>query len=138
VETKTGRSRRTVDLPVAVVATLRAHRARQSERRLQTPASLVFSRRDGRSPLNGTTVTHALQAALVRAGLPRMRFHDLRHTHASLLIAGGVHPRVIMERLGHSTISTTMDIYGHVFPSEGRAVAAMLDQMFGMAAGVKG
>ena len=83
-------------------------------------------------------VIHALQAALVRAGLPRMRFHDLRHTHASLLIAGGTHPRVIIERLGHTTISTTMDIYGHVFPSEGRAVATMLDQMFGMAAGVKG
>ena len=74
----------------------------------------------------------------MRAGLPRIRFHDLRRTHASLLIAGGVHPRVIMERLGHSTISTTMDIDGHVFPREGRAVAAMLDQTFGMAAGVKG
>lgn len=134
VETKTGRSRRSVDLPAAVVTTLRAHRASQSERRLQTPQSLVFSRQDGRSPLNGTTVTHALQAALRRAGLPRMRFHDLRHTHASLLIAAGVHPRLIMERLGHSTIATTMDIYGHVFPSAGREAAARLDQMFDLAA----
>lgn len=98
---------------------------------------LVFCKPDGR-PLNGTAVTHAFQSVLVAAGLPALRFHDLRHTHVALLINLGVQPRLIMDRLGHSTIATTMDIYGHIFPAAGREAADRLDQMFASTAQVKG
>jgi integrase len=133
VETKTGRSRRTVDLPQRTVAALRVHRQRQAEHRLQPRGGLAFTSRNGR-PLSGTSVTHQFQAILSRAGLPRLRFHDLRHTHAALLIHLGVQPRLVMERLGHSTIVTTMNVYGHIFPAAGREAAARLDQMFASAA----
>jgi integrase len=67
---------------------------------------------------------------LERAGLPRRRFHDLRHTSASLLLGLGVHQKVIQERLGHSTISVTMDTYGHIGPTLQREAAAKLDGLF--------
>jgi integrase len=142
VDTKTGRSRRTLDLPGAVVSALRQHRAAQAEQRLAAGRGwqdhgLVFCKPDGR-PLNGTAVTHAFQSVLTAARLPALRFHDLRHTHVALLIHLGVQPRVIMERLGHSTISTTMDIYGHIFPAAGREAADRLDQMFASTASGQG
>jgi integrase len=142
VETKTGRSRRTLDLPGAVVAALRAHRVAQAQQRLARGRGwhdddLVFCRSDGR-PLPATATTRSFQAVLRAAGLPRLRFHDLRHTHVALLIDLGVQPRVIMDRLGHSTITTTMDIYGHIFPAAGREAAHRLDQMFDTAASVQG
>ena len=62
------------------------------------------------------------------AGLPRVRFHDLRHTHASLLLAQGVHPKVVQERLGHSQVSVTLDIYSHVAPSLQAAAAERIDE----------
>jgi integrase len=135
VDTKTGRSRRAVTLPALAVAALRAHRLRQSLRRLPTSEDLVFTSRTGR-PLSGTSVTHTFQAILQRAGLPRLRFHDLRHTHVALLIRNGEPPMAIMERLGHSTIVTTMNVYGHLYPAAGRELADRLDQMFGTAATV--
>ena len=66
---------------------------------------------------------------LERAGLPRKRFHDLRHTCASLLLAQGVHARVVMEILGHSQISLTMDTYSHVIPELQKAAAAQMDAL---------
>jgi integrase len=133
VDTKTGRSRRTVDLPALVVAALQAHRARQAAQAFQPRDGLVFSSRTGR-PLSGTSVTHQFQALLAAAGLARLRFHDLRHTHAALLIHLGVQPRLIMERLGHASIVTTMNVYGHIMPAAGREAARALDQMFEQAA----
>ena len=65
-----------------------------------------------------------------RAGLPPLRFHDLRHSCASLLVAQGVHPRIVMEILGHSTITLTMNTYSHVLPQNQRDAAALLDQLF--------
>jgi integrase len=85
-------------------------------------------------PLGGSWVTREFQRYLRLAGADRLRFHDLRHTHASLLIAAGLHPRLIMERLGHSSISVTMDRYGHLFPAAGKEAARLLDQMFDTAA----
>lgn len=79
-------------------------------------------------------MTREFQRYLRLTGAGRLRFHDLRHTHASLLIAAGLHPRLIMERLGHSSISVTMDRYGHLFPAAGKEAARLLDQMFGTAA----
>ncbi len=66
---------------------------------------------------------------LERAGLPRVRFHDLRHSCASLLLAEGVHPKVVQEMLGHSTISVTMDTYSHTLPSMGAEAAERLDAL---------
>ncbi len=66
---------------------------------------------------------------LKRAGLPDIRFHDLRHTSASLLLAAGVHPKVVPERLGHSQISVTMDIYSHVLPTMQRDAADKIGAM---------
>lgn len=65
-----------------------------------------------------------------RAGSPKMRFHDLRHSMATILLAAGVHPKVVQERLGHSSIKITMDVYSHVLPSMQDDVARMLGEMF--------
>ncbi|MGA8417974.1 MAG: site-specific integrase [Candidatus Dormiibacterota bacterium] len=121
-EPKTDRSRRSIGpLPTQLLDVLRAHRTRQAEERLATRNwnndwQLVFTTLTGR-PLHSADVTHAFQTHLARAGLPRKRFHDLRHTCASFLIAQGVSPRVVMEILGHSQISLTLNTYSHVMPS---------------------
>src|SRR5205085_9115769 len=106
VEPKTARSRRTIALPAVAVAALRRHRSRQLKERLVAGSEwkehgLVFTSSIG-TPLDSRNVTQRLQKILGHAGLPRMRFHDLRHTAASLLLAQGIHPRVVMEILGHS------------------------------------
>lgn len=126
-------------LPALAAEALRRQRARQAAERLAAgPAwedwGLVFARPDGR-PLHGSSVTHRFQALLARAGLPRMRFHDLRHGAASLLLAQGVHPRVVMEVLGHSQIGQTMNTYAHVAPALGREAAARMDAALQGAAG---
>jgi Phage integrase family len=76
------------------------------------------------TPMMGADVTKRCQARLAAAGLPRMRFHDLRHGADSLLFAKGVHPRVVMEMLGHSTIALTMNVYSHVIIPELQREAA--------------
>ena len=78
-------------------------------------------------------LTKRLQRLLADAGLPRLRFHDLRHGTASLLTAQGIHPRTIMEILGHSTIAVTMNIYAHVAPALQREAASSLDVVLGSA-----
>ena len=83
------------------------------------------------TPMMGPDVTRRFQALLAAASLPRLRFHDLRHGAATLLIAQGVHPRVVMETLGHSTITTTMNIYAHVVPALQREAADRLDAVLG-------
>jgi integrase len=133
VEPKTARSRRTIALPGSIVAQLRAHRLRQLEERLWAGSrwrehGLVFSTTIG-TPLDGTNVTHRLQRLLAEAGLPRMRFHDLRHAAASLLLAQGVSPRVVMEILGHSQIGLTMNTYAHVIPSLQQDAADLMDRL---------
>jgi len=86
--------------------------------------SLVFTTPTGR-PLHGTNVTRTFQQPLAKAALRRQRFHDLRHSCASLLLAQGVHPRVVMETLGHSQIGLTMNTYSHVLPPLQRAAVSM-------------
>ncbi len=66
-----------------------------------------------------------------KAGVPRVRFHDLRHTHATQLLAQGVHPKIVQERLGHSTIAVTLDIYSHVSETMQGDAAARLDAAYG-------
>jgi len=129
-EPKTTRSRRTVPLPGPVTVALREHRARQLVERLRLGAAwqgerwgaLVFADEAG-GPLSGFHVSRRFKALLAVAGLPPMRYHDLRHGAASLMAAQGVPARVAMEILGHSQISTTMNIYAHVAPELGRDAA---------------
>jgi len=65
----------------------------------------------------------------MRLGIERIRFHDLRHTHATLLLQG-VHPKVVQERLGHASVTLTLDVYSHVLPSMGREAAMRFDDLF--------
>ena len=87
----------------------------------------VFSRPDG-STFLPDTVSHAFSKIARRAGLRGVRLHDLRHTHASLLLRQGVHPKIVQERLGHASISTTLDIYSHVMPGLQAAAASKFDE----------
>lgn len=86
----------------------------------------MFTRPNG-MPLHGSNVTRDFQRMLEHAGLRRLRFHDMRHACASLLIAQGVHPRIVMETLGHSQIGITMNLYSHVLPEAQRQAAAQMD-----------
>jgi integrase len=134
-EPKTKRSRRTIVLPTPVLTALREHRSRQIEERLRVgPAwegekwgGLVFSDEIG-CPLSGFHVTKRFRRLLGLAGLPTMRYHDLRHGAASLMAAQGVPVRVAMEILGHAQISTTMNIYAHVAPELQKEAAERLAQ----------
>ena len=87
---------------------------------------LVFTTTIG-TPLDDRNVRKAFRELLDAAELPPMRIHDLRHTCASLLLAQGVHPRVVMETLGHSQISLTLDTYSHVMPTLERDAADRMD-----------
>jgi integrase len=131
VEPKSARSRRTIVLPDVVSESLRAHRARQTGQRLLAGAEwadgdFVFTTALGR-PLNDSNVTHTFQRHVAKAGLPRQRFHDLRHACASLLLAQGVNPRTVMDVLGHSQISLTLNTYSHVFPGLQEQAAAQMN-----------
>lgn len=133
VEPKSARSRRTLLLPLAARSALERHRRRQEEEQSQAAElwqdhGLVFTTVIG-APLDSTGVTAALQRHLARAGLRRQRFHDLRHACASLLLSRGVSPRVVMEMLGHSQISLTLDTYSHVLPSLLSDAAAQMDDL---------
>ena len=138
-EPKTSGSRRTVVMPRTVAAALTAHRIRQIEERLaagpawQPSWDLVFATSIG-TPLDARNVTKGFQALVSRAGLPRLRFHDLRHSAATLLLAQGIPPRVIMETLGHSQISMTMNLYAHVLPTLQREAADRMDELFAVGA----
>ena len=134
-EPKSPRSRRTITLPAVVLEALRTVKADQDDiRRLlgteYADHSLVFCQPNGR-PLHAHNLVQRDFRRVVRlAGLPRIRLHDLRHTHATLLLREGVHPKVVQERLGHSQISTTLDTYSHVLPGmqedAGRDLAARI------------
>lgn len=138
VEPKSRSSHRVLALPAAAQAALRTHRVRQAEERLASgalwggedarwlDADLVFTTAMG-TAIDARNLTRAFHRQLEEAGLPSIRFHDLRHSHASMLLAQGVHPRVMMETLGHSNISVTMDIYAHVMPEAKRDVADRVD-----------
>lgn len=115
---KTAKGRRLVALDEACVTALRAHRARQLGERLALGAGyadsdLVVCTVTG-EPLHPKTFSYYFRRAARRTGLPPIRLHDLRHTHATLALRAGVHPRVVQERLGHANVSITLDTYSHV------------------------
>ncbi len=122
-------------MPGVVVTALRAHRTRQLEERLAAggaweDSGLVFTTPLG-TAMDPRAATRDYQALLVLAELPSVRFHDLRHTAATLLLAQKVDPRTIMETLGHSQISLTLNTYSHVLPALQKDAAAKLDAVLG-------
>lgn len=120
-EPKTARGRRSVALDSGTVTALRAHRVKQNQLKLMLGEAwqdndLVFCRDDG-TPVHPDRFTQMFDKHVRDSGLPRIRLHDLRHTHATLALAAGIHPKVVSERLGHSTVAFTMDVYSHAIPS---------------------
>jgi len=134
-EPKTPKARRAVDLPAVAVAALCEHRERLLAK--GQARQFVFCDTQGGPVRKSNLVRRSFLPLLKRAGLPRIRFHDLRHTAATLLLLQGVHPKVVQERLGHSQISITLDTYSHVLPSMGREAAAKLDALLGTVAVAK-
>jgi integrase len=132
VEPKTSQSRRTLIMPPTVATALQAHRKRQDLERATAgdrwvETGLMFTTRKG-TPLDARNVTGWFKKLLTSAGLPDMRWHDLRHSCASLLLEQRVHPRVAMDVLGHSQISQTMR-YSHVIEELQAAAAASMEQI---------
>ena len=135
VEPKTPRSRRALALPSSIAASLLLHRQRQVAERDVAPdrwetSDLVFTTERGR-PLDGTVVSHDFHRKLDKAGLAQRRFHDLRHSCATLLLVQGVSPRVVMDVLGHSQIALTMNTYSHVLPELRRQAADRMEDLIG-------
>jgi len=133
-EPKTAQSRRTISLPASLVELLKVYRIDQELLRIQLGVSLnaddfVFIRHDG-SKVNPSAVTLAFRRIIKKAGLRDIRIHDLRHTHATLMLKAGVHPKVVSERLGHANIGITLDIYSHVLPGLQEAAAEKFDRLF--------
>ena len=129
-ETKTGRAR-TVALPSLVVEELRRHRIEQARELLRIGIrhdgeSFVYAREDGQ-PMQPRSLTHAWDQFRARTTLPRIRFHDLRHSHATHLLASNVHPKIASERLGHAKVGITLDLYSHVLPGMQADAAARVD-----------
>ncbi len=135
-EPKTPKSRRAIDLTGPTLDLLRTHRARQAERLLAmghalTDDDLIFCDATG-EPLWGRHVTTLqLKALLRRAGLPPIRFHDLRHTFATLQLAAGTNPKIVSEVLGHKEIAITLDRYSHALPTMQATAMARLDAILG-------
>ena len=132
--TKTTKSRRRVSLDTGTVAVLKAHRASHAKERLLvgegwSDHGLVFCRADG-LPVHPDWFSDHFRKLVTRAGLRRIRLHDLRHTHATMALRAGIHPKIVSERLGHATVGITLDLYSHVAPSldqeAAETVAALL------------
>jgi len=131
---KTKKSRRNVELTKSAIAHFRRHRTRQREQRLAVGDSwqdldLVFPNEIGR-PMDGTNLSERdLRRVLDRGSLPRIRFHDLRHTAATILLGRGVHPKIVSEMLGHADVRVTLDLYSHVTPTMHREAAVVFDKV---------
>jgi integrase len=133
---KSGRGRK-VMLPARVVAELRAWRMKQAQELLKLGVRLnddcfVCAGENGQ-PIQPQSLTHAWHRFLAGTGLPRLRFHDLRHSHATHMLAAGVHPKIASERLGHATVGLTLDTYSHVIPGMQEDAVARVDAAFASA-----
>ncbi len=133
-EPKTKAGRRRIMLTDAAIAALKEHKVRQKEARVIAgdewkERDIVFSNIYG-SFLNPNAVLVWYHSLLEKAGLPDMRFHDLRHSAATILLVMGVHPKVVQELLGHSTIAMTMDVYSHLLPSMHQDATDKMNTLF--------
>jgi integrase len=121
VEPKTAKGKRRVRLTPVAVEALKRHKAAQNEERLLLGGlwrddALVFPSQIGTPMDPNNLVNRSFKLLLKRAGLPQIRFQDLRHTFATLMLKGGEHPKIVQEILGHANISITLDTYSHVLP----------------------
>jgi integrase len=133
---KSTKSKRTIALSPAAIHVLRGHREKQESLRIAigkplTDDDLVFSTLEGK-PLRPNTITRAWNMLAIRAGVKVIRLHDARHTHASLMLKQGIHPKIVQERLGHSTIQMTLDTYSHVTPGLQQAAAESFDKLLNL------
>jgi integrase len=140
-DTKTDKSYRRVPLPRICVESLREHHERQDKERVEAPVwldewNLVFMTKHG-TPIEPRNLLRHFQAQCEKLGLPKLRFHDLRHTCASLLLAQGVDLPIVKETLGHAAIQTTM-LYTHVAPILQRKAADRMDDLLGSQVGSQG
>src|SRR5262249_38399595 len=124
--------RRRIALPTRAIESLDAHRATQDSYRQSIELAwedhnLVFTNDIG-CHLHPNTLERLWKAAVARAGVPSIRFHDLRHTAATLLLQEGVHPKIVQERMGHATIAETMK-YSHVMPHMQDAATQALERV---------
>src|SRR5262249_4866288 len=94
---------------------------------------LVFASALG-TPLEPGTIARTWRRVLAQAGVGHVRWHDLRHAHATLMLASGVHPKIVSERLGHASVGITLDTYSHVLPGLQEAAAAQLDALLEVSA----
>jgi len=133
---KTKHGRRTISLPAHLVVELRQHRREQQEQRLgiglgKAPDSApVFATVDG-GHLSPNAITKAWPVAMAAIGMPAVTLHSLRHTHASMLIASGVDILTISRRLGHSSPTITLSVYGHLIHGTDDRAAQVMDAAFG-------
>lgn len=133
-EPKTSRSRRTVILPASLIHNLIIHKQKQIIQKLSAKEvwednDLIFCGQFG-TPLSIPNLTYRyFRPILKAAGLPQIRLYDLRHTHATLLLMAEENPKVVAERLGHSTIVLTLDTYSHVLPTMQRKATDKLEKI---------
>ncbi len=131
-EPKSARGRRPVDLPPFLAELLRRHRVEMEAegvllRKPLSDTDLVFCTPAG-EPLSASTLGHAFARVVTKAGRGHLRLHDLRHLNASMLLQAGIHPKVVSERLGHSSVAFTLDVYSHVMPAIQKAAAQRLEE----------
>ncbi len=129
-----GRQARSIDLTAEAVRALREHKTAQRSTRLQAGPSwvnpqLICSTGVG-THINENNITRAMAILIARAGVPRIRFHDLRHTCGSLMLARGVPVHVVSRQLGHANAAITLKVYAHVMEGQGKAAAAVLDRVY--------
>jgi len=126
-----------VALPASVVQELRAHRIAQAQNLLRlgigmSDSVFVASLPDGRM-MQPTFITHEWVRVIAGTNLERLRFHDLRHSHATALLSSGIHPKIASERLGHSKVGITLDLSSHVMPGMQEDAAARIDAALNIA-----
>ncbi|MFC1980567.1 tyrosine-type recombinase/integrase [Chloroflexota bacterium] len=130
---KSAKSKRTISLSSFAIVALHEHRNKQEVLRAPLGITLkdddlVFSTLEGK-PLRPNTITRAWNTIAQNAGVKIIRLHDARHSHASLMLKAGIHPKIVQERLGHSTIAMTLDTYSHVTPGLQQAAAESFDRL---------
>jgi integrase len=131
-EPKTAKGRRVIALDPGTVEVLKSQAARQLDEQTQSKAwvetGLVFTAQNG-SALDPESVSRYWRQAVKNSMLPSIRLHDLRHTHATLALQAGIHPKVVSERLGHATISITLDTYSHAIPAMQEEAATLIAEL---------
>ena len=133
-EPKTPHSRRSVSISESLKLLLLEYKCEQEKAfgdigKSLSPDNFLFSRLDNGLPFDPDSLTKAFRLAIKKADLPYIRLHDLRHTHATLMLKAGIHPKIVSERLGHANIGITLDTYSHVLPGMQDEAAEKFDSL---------